>query len=204
VAGGDTTTSGWASELVYNENLVAEFIELLRPMTIIGRIPGLTRVPFNVRMSGQDSGSTAYWVGQGAPVPASALNTLDVTLGIAKAAGLVVLTEELVRSSAPSAEMLVRNDLMKAITEFTDVRFVDPGYAAVTNVNPASITNGVTATAPSGTNAAAVRADVQTLFATWINNNIDPSGGVWIMSAGIPRHHDGGRELLRPTCCGIQ
>jgi len=182
VAGGDTTTSGWASELVYNENLVSEFIELLRPQTIIGRIPGLTRVPFNVRMSGQDSGSTAYWVGQGAPTPVSALNTLEVTLGIAKAAGLVVLTEELVRSSAPSAEMLVRNDLMKAIVEFSDVRFVDPGYAAVANVNPASITNGLTATTPSGTSAAAVRADVQTLFATWINNNLDPSSGVWIMS----------------------
>lgn len=182
VAGGDTTTAGWASELVYRENLVADFIELLRPQTIIGKLTGLTRVPFNVRMSGQNSGSTAYWVGQGAPVPVSKLGTTEVTLDQAKAAGLVVLTEELVRSSAPSAELLVRNDLIKAIAEFLDVRFVDPNYAAVSNVSPASITNGVTPLTPTGTNAAAARADVQTLFDTYIAANLDPSGAVWIMT----------------------
>ena len=181
VEGGDTTTAGWASELVYNQNLVDQFIELLRPLTILGKMTGLTRVPFNVRMSGQDSGSSAYWVGQGKPVPVSKLHTLEVTLGIAKAAGLVVLTEELVRSSAPSAEMLVRNDLLKAIATFLDVQFVDPNVAAVTNVSPASITNGVTPTVPTGTNAAALRADVQTLFKTFIQANMDPTSAVWIM-----------------------
>lgn len=181
VEGGDTTTAGWASELVYNQNLVNEFIELLRPLTIIGRIPNLTMVPFNVRMSGQDSGSSAYWVGQGAPVPVSKLHTMEVTLGIAKAAGLVVLTEELVRSSAPSAELVVRNDMLKAIQQFLDVQFVDPNVAAVANVSPASITNGVTPIVPSGTNAAALRADVQTLFKEFIASNLDPTMAVWIM-----------------------
>lgn len=182
VAGGDTTTSGWASQLVYNQNLAGEFIELLRPQTILGKMTGLTRVPFNVRMSGQDSGSSAYWVGQGKPVPVSKANFLEVTLGIAKAAGLVVLTEELVRSSEPSAELLMRNDLTKSIATFLDVRFVDPSYAAVANVSPASITNGVTPLVPTGVTAATLRADVQTLFGTWINANVDPSGAVWIMS----------------------
>ena len=182
VVAGDTTTSGWASELVYNQNLVAEFIELLRPMTIIGRIPGLTRVPFNVRMAGQDSGSTAYWVGPGAPVPLSKLNTLEVTLGIAKAAGMIVLTEELVRSSDPSAELIVRNDLTRSIAQFLDVQFVAPDYAEVANVSPASITNGVAPIAASGTNTAAIRTDVKTLFDAFIADNLDPTGAVWIMT----------------------
>lgn len=181
VAGGDTTSAGWASELVYNQNLVAEFIEMLRPQTIVGKIAGITKVPFNIRMSGQDSGSSAYWVGQGKPVPVSKLHTLEVTLGIAKAAGLVVLTEELVRSSAPSAELLVRNDLAETIREFQDVQFVDPNVAAVSNVSPASVTNGVTPVTPTGTSLATLRADVQTLFKTWIQNHVDPSSGVWIM-----------------------
>jgi HK97 family phage major capsid protein/HK97 family phage prohead protease len=181
VAGGLTTAAGWASELVYNQNLVGEFVELLRPQTILGKMPGLTRVPFNVRMAGQDSGSTGYWVGQGKPIPVSKLNTLEVTLGIAKAAGLVVLSEELVRSSEPSAELLVRNDLIKTIATFTDVQFVDPNVAAVANVSPASITNGVTAVVPTGTTLAALRTDVQTLFRTFITANDDPSSCVWIM-----------------------
>lgn len=182
VAAGDTTSAGWASELVYNQNLVDQFIELLRPATIIGRIPNLTMVPFHVRMSGQNTGSSAYWVGQGKPVPVSKLGTTEVTLGVAKAAGLVVLTEELVRASQPSAELLVRNDLTKAIAQFLDVQFVDPDFAAVANVSPGSITNGVSPVAPTGTTAAALRADVQTLFGTWIQANLDPTGGVWIMS----------------------
>ncbi len=181
VAGGDTTSSGWASQLVYNQNMAGEFIELLRPLTIVGKMTGLTKVPFNVRMSGQDSGSTAYWVGQGKPVPVSKANFLEVTLGIAKAAGLIVLTEELVRSSDPSAELLMRNDLTKTIATFQDVQFVDPNVIAVANVSPASITSGVTAVTPTGTTAAHLRADVQTLFGTYIENNMDPSGAVWIM-----------------------
>lgn len=182
VAGGDTTSDGWASQLVYNQNLVAEFIEVLRPMTILGKIPNLTQVPFNVRMSGADQGTSAYWVGQGKPVPVSKMHTLEVTLAIAKAAGLVVLTEELVRSSQPSAELIVRNDLMKAIAQFLDVQFVDPGFAAVANVSPASITNGVEPIAATGTASANLRTDVQTLFAAWITANLDPSGGVFIMT----------------------
>jgi len=180
VAGGDTTTSGWASELVYNQNLAADFIDLLRPQTILGKIKGLTPVPFNVRMSGQDSGSSANWVGQGKPVPVSKLNTIEVTLGIAKAAGLVVLTEELVRSSSPSAELLVRNDLMKTIATFLDQQFIAPDYAAVTNVSPASITNGVTPTAATGTTSATLRTDLQTLINAFVNANYDPSGLVLI------------------------
>lgn len=182
VAGGDTTSDGWASQLVYNQNLVNEFIEILRPQTILGKMTGLTPVPFNVRMSGADQGTSAYWVGQGKPIPVSKMHTLEVTLGIAKAAGLVVLTEELVRSSQPSAELMVRNDLTKAIAQFLDQQFVDPGYSAVANVSPASITNGVNPTAATGTASADLRKDVQTLFGVWIAANLDPTGGVWIMT----------------------
>lgn len=184
VAAGDTTTTGWASELVYPSNLVNEFIEFLRPMTIIGRVPGLTPVPFNVRVAGANQGSSAFWVGQGKPVPVSRLGTFAVTLGMAKAAGIVVLDQELVRSSQPSAELMVRNDLAKAVAQFTDVQFVSPDVAAVANVSPASITNGVNPTAATGTTAATLRTDVQTLFNAWISQNLDPSGGVWIMTPG--------------------
>lgn len=181
VAGATGIASGWASELVYNQNLVGEFIELLRPQTIIGKMTGLTRVPFNVRMSGADSGTSANWVGQGKPIPVSKMNTLEVTLGQAKVAGLVVLTKDLIMSSSPDAEMLVRNDLMATIAQFCDVQFVDPSVAAVSNVSPASITNGVTAVDPTGTTAAYLRADVQTLFRTFIAANDDPTSCVWIM-----------------------
>lgn len=182
VAAGDTTTSGWASELAYAQNMVGEFIQFLRPQTIIGRIPMLRNVPFNVRVGSQNSGSSAFWVGQGKPVPVSKIGTGSISLAIAKAAGLVVLDEELVRNSQPSAEMLVRDDLASAVAQFTDVQFIDPAVAASANVSPASITFGVEPMAAAGVTAANFRADLLKLIQAVITQNIDPRGAVLIMT----------------------
>lgn len=182
VAGGTSHGSAWADDLVYNQNLAADFIELLRPMTIIGQMQNLRRVPFNIRVGSITSGGSAYWVGQGVPIPVSKLQTGDLTLERTKSAGLMVITEELARDSSPSAELLIRNDLRDTIAQFLDRRFIDPQWAAVANVSPASITNDVTAVAASGTTLAALRTDIQTLFANFIANNIPTSGGVWIMT----------------------
>jgi len=187
VAAGDTTTAGWASELVYNQNVSGAFLDYLRPMTILGKIQGFTQVPFNVRWGTQTGGSSGYWVGQGAPVPVSKLTTGSDSLGIAKAAGLVVLDKELIMSSNPSAELLVRNDLAKTIAQFLDVNFIAPDYAAVANVNPASITNGVTPTAATGTTSATLRTDAQTLFNTFDVNNLEGGGFFWVTTPKIAR-----------------
>jgi HK97 family phage major capsid protein/HK97 family phage prohead protease len=183
VAAGDTTTSGWASELVYAENLANEFIEYLRPMSIMGRISSWRRVPFNMRVGGQSAGSTGYWVGQGLPVPVSKLTTTSASLGIAKAAGLVAVDEELVRSSSPSAELLVRNDLAEAIVYLLDRSLIDPTQGGTSNVQPAALTYGLTPVTPTGTDYAAFKTDFTTLTADMITDNIDLSPSVWIMSA---------------------
>lgn len=215
VAAGDTTTSGWASQLVYNQNLAAEFIEYLRPMTVLGKM-SLRQIPFNVRMGEQNGTATGYWVGQGAPVPMSKPGFTSQSLGIAKCAGLVAIDEELARSSSPSAEMLVRDDLAAVISTFMDVQFLDPNVAAVSNVSPASITNGVTATAATGTTAATLRTDLATLLQTIADNDLDMSKCVWIMtpaqalqislmlnSLGLPLYPDmgavGGKLLGLPV-----
>ncbi len=178
---GTSTDSTWAAPLVAYNVMASEFIEYLRPLTIIGRMPGLRRVPFNIQMPRQTGGSSTGWVGEAAVKPVSSLTFDTVTLRWAKAAAIVVLTEELVRFSNPSAEAVVREDMANASAEFLDRQFVDPSVAVVTNVSPASITNGVTAVAASGTTAAAFRADVKSLWANFITANLSTVGGVWIM-----------------------
>lgn len=181
VAAGNTTDTTWARPLVEYQNMASEFAELLRPMTIIGRIPGLRRVPFNIKIPRQTGGSSASWVGEGAPKPVSALAFDQITLGMTKLAGIVVLTEELVRSSSPAAEGIVRSDLQATIVQTMDRDFVDPAKAASANVSPASITNGVTPVVASGADADDVRADVRELFGKFITANMSLSGSVWIM-----------------------
>jgi HK97 family phage major capsid protein/HK97 family phage prohead protease len=180
VGAGTTTDATWASPLVVYQVLADQFIELLRPATIIGRIPGLRRVPFNIQMSQATSGSSMGWVGEGAPKPVSQMAFATVTLRWAKAAGIVIITDELARFSNPAAEAIVRNDMVESMTQFLDRQFIDPAISAVANVSPASITNGVTPITPSGSNQAAFQADVKTLFATFLAANLSTAGGVWI------------------------
>lgn len=181
VDAGTTTDATWAKPLVEYQNMASEFIELLRPQTIIGRIPGLRRVPFNIKIPRQTAGSSAQWVGEGAPKPVSELAFDSITLGATKVAGIVVLTDELVRFSNPSAEALVRQDLINTIVQTLDKDFVDPAKAASAGVSPASITNGVTPVVASGVTADHVRADVKKLFSNFLAANMSLSGAVWIM-----------------------
>lgn len=181
VAAGTTTDPVWAAPLVEYQVMASEFIELLRPLTIIGRIDGFRRVPFNVKMPSQTSGSSVNWVGQGKPKPVGDLAFDTTTLRWAKAAGIVVLTEELVRFSNPSAEAIVRQDLANAIAQFLDEQFVDPDIAEVSDVSPASITNGIVPVQASGVTAADLRADVKALFSAFLQANISPAGSVWVM-----------------------
>ena len=87
----------------------------------------------------------------------------------------------------PSAEILVRNDLSKTIAQFLDVNFIAPGYPAVANTNPASVTNGVVPTAASGTASSNLRTDAQTLFNTFDVNNLEGGGFFWVTTPKIAR-----------------
>ena len=69
------------------------------------------------------------------------------------------------RFSNPSAEALVRQDLINTIVQTMDKDFVDPTKAASAGVSPASITNGVTPVVASGTDADALKADFKKLVA---------------------------------------
>lgn len=184
VSAGTTTDPQWAGALTEYQQFAGDFIEFLRPKTIIGQfgtgnIPSLFRIPFNVRIPGQISGGKGYWVGQGAPKPLTKFDFQSVQLGFAKVANIAVLTDELVRFSNPAADTLVRNALASAIIERIDIDFIDPAKAEVAQVSPASVTNGVTAIPSTGN----PEADVEALFEAFLKANLSPTSGVWIMSS---------------------
>lgn len=190
VAAGTTSDATWAAPLVEYNQFAGDFVEFLRPMTILGKfgangIPALRAIPFNVHIRGQTSGGNGYWVGQGKPKPLTKFDFNDVYMPFTKVANIAVLTEELLRFSNPSAEALVRDALAGALIELMDETFVDPAAAAVSNVSPASITNGVSPIPSSGNDADAIRVDVAAAMATFITANISLSTGVWIMPASI-------------------
>ena len=185
---GTTTDATWAGPLVQLRTLSSEFIELVRNASILGRIMGMRRVPFNVQMARQTAGSTVGWVGQGLPKPVSELAFDLVNLGMFKCAGIVVLTQELARSSDPAAEAVVTRDLTARIGEFTDAQFITPSVAGVAGVSPASVTNGVTAIPSSGATMANIMADASTAMGAMAAAGLDLAGATWIMNTRTALH----------------
>lgn len=180
VAAGTTTNATFAAPLVQT-NYVNEFLELLRPKTVIGRINNIRRVPFYTQMTVQTAGGTYSWVGQSVPKPVTNLQVAAVSLAIAKAAGIIVISEELARNSTPDAQQVVTDEMIAGMQQYLDTQFVDPAVAAVANVSPASITNGVTGTAASGTTEADARADLRLLISNFAASNLDLGGLVILM-----------------------
>ena len=191
VAPAVTTNPEWAGNLVpHGSGVIADFVEFLRPQTILGKfgqggIPGLRQIPFRVAMPGQTSGATGYWVGEAKDKPVTSFTTGTNRLDPLKVATIAVASMELVKNSSPAADMLIRDELVKAIAERMDIDFIDPAKAAVPGISPASILNGITALTSSGTNADAVRADVAALFGAFTAANNAPSTGVWIMPTAL-------------------
>ena len=189
VAAATTTDSTYAKPLVGDETSVyADFVEYLRPQTILGKfgangVPALRNIPFRTALIGQTTGGSGFWVGEGKAKPLTALDFSRTTLEPLKVANIAVITEEVLMSSSPSADMIVRDSLAAALLSRLDTDFVDPTKAASAGVSPASITYGLSAITSSGNTADDIRTDMKALYATFIAANNTPTNGVWVMSS---------------------
>lgn len=167
VAGGGSGSGEWGAELVQaNTQYTGDFIEFLHSMTVYDKLP-LRQVPAHITIKGQDGAATGYWVGESKPIPVTAADFSAVTLTPLKVAALAVVSNELLRDSTPSAEMLVRDALAHASSQRVDATFLSAA-AASAGVSPAGILNGLTAITSAGTDADAVRADIAALYAPFI------------------------------------
>jgi HK97 family phage prohead protease len=181
-----TTDATWAKPLVDDTGVAQDFVEYVRPRTIVGKfglngIPPLYKTDFNLKVKQQTSGGTAYWVGEGKPKPVTKWGYSSTAMLPTKIAAIAVLTEELARFSSPNAETQFRDELTRAVVERMDLSFIDPSLAAVVGVNPASVTNGVTPIVSTGD----PRADLEALIGAFITANADPVGLVLIMPSAL-------------------
>jgi HK97 family phage major capsid protein len=184
---GTTADSAWAGSLVQYQNAAAEFIEFLRPETVIGRIQGFRRVPFNVRIGQETAAASAQWVGEGLPKPVSKGAFTTITVPHTKVAVIVALTEEVVRFTnmlppGASSEATVQQELRLAIAQFLDQQFVDPTVTASANLRPASITNGATSHGISGTTLDDITDDLVTAMSAMSAANIPMRSRYWLMN----------------------
>lgn len=185
VAGGGTGSGEWGAELVQSDaRFTGDFIEYLYGMTVFDRLP-LRSVPARVHIKGQDGAATGYWVGESKAIPATKPDYSDVELTPLKVGALAVCSKELVLDSSPSAEMLIRDALAEASAQRVDTTFLST-TAASSGVSPAGLLNGLSAAVPSGADAAAVRADLLTLYSGFLSAK-NASGLVQIMTPSMAK-----------------
>jgi hypothetical protein len=157
VAGGTTASGSWAAEIVSAESAMTEFFGLVRQRSLIGKIEGLRRIPLRTRMVTAATGFAAAWVGDGHAVPLSKATYDQSSLPARKLSALCVISNELLNSADPAAELMIRNDLVNAVVDALNASFIDPTNAGVSDVEPASITYGVTDIPASGDGLADIR-----------------------------------------------
>lgn len=168
VAAGDTQNATWAAPLVDAQTFMGDFIEYLRPRTLIGQA-AFRSIPFNVRIGGQTSGGSANWVGEGKAKPVTKFDFNAITVPFSKVAAISVITQELARFSSPSATALVRDSLADTVIARIDTDLFDPDKAAVANVSPAGLLNGVTPVAVTVDpgDPESIRCALMALWAPW-------------------------------------
>lgn len=180
VSAGSTQVAAWAGNLVYPAEYGGDFVELLYPQTVLGRL-SLKKVPFNVRISGMTGGTSVGWVGEATPAPVTSAAFNAVFLTWSKVYALSVLSQEIIRFSNPAVEALVQADLLKATAEGLDNTFLGAA-AAVANISPAGLMNAVTAIAATGSDYESLRKDIQALLAPVIAANYNLQSAVLTMS----------------------
>ncbi|MEM6413189.1 MAG: phage major capsid protein [Pseudomonadota bacterium] len=156
--------AGWANTIAEPNTIGTEFIDFLRPRTIIDQLASrMRRVPFNVKVPRMTTDVGGAWFGEGNAVPVSAGAFDTVTVEHTKVGGLAILTKEQMRLSHINAEQAVRDALAGVVINTVDTKLVSAD-ARVAGVSPAGLLNGVSGIASVGDTADNARTDLMNLF----------------------------------------
>lgn len=179
VAIGTTQTGNWASPLVDDYQAArAEFVELLRAQTIIGKLD-LSPMGFYIPVKEQTVAGVAGWVGETQAKPATSQGFATKAMIPHKLAAITAISDELLKWSNPKADTIIINDLTAAIQGAADLTFVLPTWAGSASA-PASITYGAANAASSGNTFAAVITDFQRARQHYLSNGI-PLNGISVL-----------------------
>lgn len=188
VPAANSTDSAFAAVLITDGAVFADFVDYLRPRTLLGQVEGrLRRLPFDVPVAIQSTSGTGYWVGEGKAKPLTSWGYTETILRPQKVASIAVATRELLWRASADVDMLIRDELARSIADRLNADFIDPLKAANTpTASPGSILNGVSATTANGaTDYAGVLCDVEALISAFVSANQSLEGAFWVMPEAL-------------------
>lgn len=119
---GDATQVGFLVPVQF----VQDFIAVLRSRTVMRalRTPTIPLPTGTAKIGKGTAGATASYVGESTNAPKTQMSTGQLTLSFKKLMALVPVSNDLLRYSSPGADMIVRNDLVAAMSVKEDSAFL--------------------------------------------------------------------------------
>jgi len=181
--------TGSAGGFLVEEDVASEVIELLRPASVVMSLnPIVMPMPAgNMTMNRRATGSSAAYIGEQQPVPATGVTFGQVKLSARKLAALIPISNDLLRSAGVAADRIVRDDLVASLAQRGDLAFI---RGAGTEFTPKGLRFQALGTSfatshvlsQSGTTVAAVKSDLARMELALANADIPMLRPGWIMA----------------------
>lgn len=169
----------------------SELIALLRNKTAVRQL-GARAIPMgaSLEMPSQDQAATAYYVGEGVAITVSEQKVGSMKLSEKKLAGLVVISNDLIRNAVIAAEEFVRDDLVQVLAlkeDYTAIFGTGGEYTprGLVSLIDASHQYAATAATPQTPTLAEVRKELAKAKRKLKTANIPMVKLGWIMSPRI-------------------
>jgi HK97 family phage major capsid protein len=145
----DTTTTGWAAELVQTD--IRGFLDTLKTTSVAAALAGKSQllsfggynsitVPRRNPLSATPT--EPAWVGEGGVIPLTQFSFGSTVINRYKLAAITTMTKELTERSTPAIEGILRSALTEAYSVVLDNALLSTG-AAVQGIRPAGLRNGL-------------------------------------------------------------
>jgi HK97 family phage major capsid protein len=180
-----STVVGADGGFLFGEEVAADFIELLRPASVVRQMNPVVMPMVNgkVVLSGLSGGATFGYIGENKKIAKSQPIFRQVKATAKKGAALVPISNDLIRKPSASAMQVVRDDMVAAAGVGSDAAFIRADgsvdqpkglryWAAGANVIPA---NGTI-------NLANVTSDLNKLILALANANVRMLRPGWLMA----------------------
>lgn len=181
LAAGEATAGGFIVPPEYSD----EIIELLTPMTAV-RSLGARVLPMtngNLQVPKITAGASAFYIGENANITKSQQTFGMLNLVSKKLAALVPLSNDLIRFSRPSADSIVRDDVLRALRVKEDVTFIRSLGTQATPKGLKGWTPAANVIAVNATvNLANVTIDLGKLILALMNADVQLIQPGWIMA----------------------
>jgi HK97 family phage major capsid protein len=160
---------------------------MLRPALIVTRLPNVRRLNFTgagqLKIPRQTGGISGAYIGEGTSIIVQRLNFDQLALTPSKLACIVGVTNELLRRSDPSIEMLIRDDLVEGTARTVDAAFMKT--AAAPPAPPGLLTKSAELVAgeiPAAATFTQVRDAVRAMITAIRLANVQMLAPAWIMN----------------------